>query len=123
MGRNIIILLAVIIVTVGFYFYINGGYLFFIGLSSKKPMVETDTPSMADGVERGGQQPINQHESYVEYSPEAFEAARDKKRVYFFHAKWCPTCKAVNIVFSEKSNEIPEDVVVFKTDYDIQSKL
>lgn len=60
---------------------------------------------------------------YVQYAPEKFEAAKDKKRVYFFHASWCPTCKVVNEEFNSKSSSIPEDVVLFKTDYDTESAL
>lgn len=61
--------------------------------------------------------------SYVEFSKQAFEAAKDKKRVYFFHANWCPTCKAANETFTISPNAIPADVVVFKTDYDTQTEL
>ena len=55
---------------------------------------------------------------YVEYSEKSFEAARASKRVLFFHAGWCPTCKPVNEELTEKIKEIPEGVVVFKVDYD-----
>lgn len=60
--------------------------------------------------------------TYQEYSPTAFTAAADKKRVYFFHAKWCPTCKAANQEFSAATN-IPAGVVLFKTDYDSETTL
>lgn len=60
---------------------------------------------------------------YIDYSPEAYANAEGKKRVLFFHAKWCPTCKAANIEFMNNLNSIPEDVVVLKTDYDTESAL
>jgi len=60
---------------------------------------------------------------YVEYSEKSFEAAKDSKRVLFFHADWCPTCKPVNKELTEKIKEIPEDVVVFKVDYDTAEAL
>jgi thioredoxin 1 len=60
---------------------------------------------------------------YVPYSQSEFERATDKKRVYFFHASWCPTCKVANIEFSNEAESIPEDVIVFKTDYDTQKEL
>ena len=60
---------------------------------------------------------------YIEYSPEVFTQMNDKKRIYFFHASWCPTCKVANIDFEENEDQIPEDVIVFKTDYDTETEL
>lgn len=60
---------------------------------------------------------------YLDYSNEAFDAAKNKKRVYFFHAKWCPSCKAANAEFIGNLDKIPTDVVLFKTDYDTEVAL
>ncbi len=60
---------------------------------------------------------------YVSYSKEVFDKLIDKKRVYFFHAKWCPTCKVADAELMDNLNRIPEDVVVFKTDYDTEKAL
>lgn len=62
-------------------------------------------------------------EAYQEYSAAAFNATSDKKRVYFFHASWCPTCRTVDKEITSNSEQIPEDVVVFKTDYDTETDL
>jgi len=60
---------------------------------------------------------------YMPYSKSAFDAARGKKRVYFFHAPWCPTCVPADKSFSENESSIPEDVLLFKTDYDSSDEL
>lgn len=60
---------------------------------------------------------------YIVYSPEAYEAASSKKRVLFFHAAWCPTCKIANEAFMQNAASLPEDVVVFKVDYDTEMEL
>lgn len=60
---------------------------------------------------------------YLAYSKEAFESAKGLKRVYFFHAKWCPTCKTANSEILSRIDEIPEGVRLFKTDYDTQKEL
>lgn len=60
---------------------------------------------------------------YLDYSQSVFDSYSDKKRVYFFHATWCPTCKAANTAFMQNIGQIPEDVVVFKTDYDGETNL
>lgn len=55
---------------------------------------------------------------YVGYSQVSFDAAAGKKRVLFFHAPWCPTCKPADAAFQKDAALIPENVVLFKTDYD-----
>lgn len=65
----------------------------------------------------------NLTDRYVPYSKEAFDNLTNKKRVYFFHAKWCPTCKVADKEFTNNSDKIPEDIVVFKTDYDTEKDL
>lgn len=55
---------------------------------------------------------------YVPFSEEAFTANQDKSRVLFFHASWCPTCKAADQEIQQSVDQIPENVVIFKTDYD-----
>ena len=83
-----------------------------------KEMMETPT----DAMEKPDAM-MKKESRYIEYSPMSFEKAKDKKRVYFFHATWCPTCKSTNTEFTEKSEGIPTDVVVFKTDYDTNAAL
>jgi thioredoxin 1 len=61
--------------------------------------------------------------AYMDYSAEAFTKAADQKRVLFFAASWCPTCRAANTEFTAKLKEIPKGVVVFKTDYDKETAL
>jgi len=60
---------------------------------------------------------------YIDYSKSSFDNTTDKKRIYFFHAKWCPTCKAANEEFMQNSGRIPSDVILFKTDYDTEKEL
>lgn len=77
-------------------------------------MEKTDDSKMMDK---------NAKSRYVAYSKTAYEAAKNKKRVLFFHAKWCPTCRAANTEFETNLDKIPSDVVLFKTDYDTSSNL
>ena len=60
---------------------------------------------------------------YQTYTPSAFAAAQDQKRVLYFHANWCPVCRPIDREFQEKADQIPTGVVVFKTDYDTESEL
>jgi len=60
---------------------------------------------------------------YQDYSQANYEAAKDKKRVLFFHASWCPTCKAAHISFEKNLDKLPDNVVLLKTDYDSEKAL
>lgn len=62
-------------------------------------------------------------DSYQEYDQKSFESQNQTKRVIFFHANWCPTCKAANLEFEKNHDEIPAGVVLFKTDYDSEKDL
>lgn len=59
----------------------------------------------------------NNEIQYIEYSDTAFEQAKDKNRVLFFYASWCPTCRPADVDFSENMAQIPENVVVFRVNY------
>ncbi len=66
----------------------------------------------------------DQHDTrYLAYSSDAFQAARNKTRVLFFHASWCPSCRAAEADITSKLDRIPENVVIFKTDYDTETEL
>jgi thiol-disulfide isomerase/thioredoxin len=72
--------------------------------------VETD-PSITPG-------------SYTEYSAQSLETATATgKAVLFFHASWCPTCKAANEAFTTRASEIPAGVTILKADYDAEKDL
>ena len=65
----------------------------------------------------------NMSPRYIVYSPETYEQTKDKKRVLFFHASWCPTCKSANSEFTSMMEKIPQEIVLLKTDYDTNSDL
>lgn len=54
---------------------------------------------------------------YVDYTPQNLEAFKDKKRIIYFHANWCPVCKPLDEEFKNRLNEIPQDVVILKANY------
>lgn len=60
---------------------------------------------------------------YVVYSQDAYTAAAETKRVLFFHASWCPTCKVAREDFTTNTSLIPEGVTVLQVDYDTEKGL
>jgi len=75
-------------------------------------MMESDDSAM---MEKSGE--------YVDYSDETYTKAAGDKRVLFFHATWCPTCKVANASFLENKEKIPAGVSLLKTDYDKENEL
>lgn len=63
--------------------------------------------------------------AYKDYSSQTLQAeqAKGSKVVLFFHAPWCPFCKAADKAFLEKISQIPTGVTVLKTDYDSEKEL
>jgi thioredoxin 1 len=62
---------------------------------------------------------------YKDYSTETVKAEQEagNKVVLFFHAPWCPFCKAADLAFRAKVNQIPSGVTILKIDYDSSKDL
>lgn len=85
-----------------------------------------NNPVIQDGnADNTMQNPSITSQNYVEYTPAivADSASQGKKVVLFFHASWCPTCKAAEQDILGRVNEIPENIVIVKTDYDTYTQL
>ena len=47
----------------------------------------------------------------------------DSKKVYFFHASWCPICQGIDKEINADMSKIPAGVTVIKTDFDSSTEL
>lgn len=54
---------------------------------------------------------------YVEYTQESFGQAASGRRVLFFYASWCPTCRPADTNITENADKIPEDTTVIRVNY------
>jgi len=61
--------------------------------------------------------------AYQPYTKAAFDTAKGRQRVLFFHATWCPNCKRADADIRANLADLPAKVVVFKTDYDKEAAL
>ena len=103
MNSKIILIILVLVA-------ILGGGLVISKLPKTQPIQQGDEVSLSS-------------DRYVAYSQSAFDSASDKRRVLYFHADWCPTCRPLNAALSKNPNQIPEGVVLFKTNYDTETAL
>ena len=58
--------------------------------------------------------------AYIDYSEEALAAA-EGKRVLYFHADWCPTCRALEDDIEAAG--VPEGITILKVNYDTEQAL
>lgn len=61
--------------------------------------------------------------SYEAYSADKIAQAADGTVVLFFHAAWCPSCRALNANIEANRSEIPSGVSILKADYDEETEL
>ncbi len=72
-----------------------------------------------------GEAMMSKHGDYKDYSTDTVTAEQKAghKVVLFFHAPWCPYCRAADAAFKANADAIPAGVTVLKTDYDSNTAL
>ncbi|GAA1835124.1 hypothetical protein GCM10009750_19410 [Agromyces salentinus] len=93
--------------------------------SSEAPAPAPSAESDADAdVPGDGSSPATEDAAspgaYVDYTDGAIESTPGAK-VLFFHASWCPNCRALDEQL--RSEGAPEGLTVFKVDYDDRTDL
>lgn len=92
------------------------------GSTQENTIPETNKTSTTDAHEEPTDT-MMVHGSYEAYSPEKLERAETGNVVLFFHAGWCPTCKALNDDILAHAADIPDDLTILKVDYDTEAAL
>jgi hypothetical protein len=80
---------------------------------------------MAEGDAMAKDDVITKHGSYVtlaDYQGNT-EKYGDSKKVYFFHASWCPICNDIDEEITADVSKIPAGVTLIKTDFDNSTDL
>ncbi|MCB9805784.1 thioredoxin family protein [Candidatus Nomurabacteria bacterium] len=114
--RNNILIIIVGLIVIGFAFMaFRSDDSKDITAERKDTMVEDNVMEDDEIVEENMSD--KQSGIYGLYSPEKVTNAEGKV-VLFFHATWCPTCKALNNAIESHISEIPSDVTILKVDYD-----
>ena len=60
---------------------------------------------------------LSDQKHYVEYNPSQLNTYANTRRVLFFYAKWCSTCRPADANFMENKSRIPEDVTLIRVNY------
>ena len=61
--------------------------------------------------------------TYEAYASGKLARAETGAVVLFFHAAWCPSCRALNADIENNMSAIPEGISILKTDYDKETEL
>lgn len=83
--------------------------------SSQSPEVSNEPESVADNTKKAAVKG-----SYVDYSADKLANSLGTK-VLFFHAPWCPQCRALEADI--KKVGVPDGVTILKVDYDTNVEL
>ncbi len=79
-------------------------------MMNENKMVKDDNKMTDEGTK------MMEKSKYVEYSKTNLESASDK-RVLFFYASWCPTCRPADVNFKANISKIPDNVTLFRVNY------
>ncbi len=60
---------------------------------------------------------------YAAYDPNVIAQSEAEHILLFFHATWCPSCKALDADIVANIDKIPLGVEIYKTDYDTATDL
>jgi thioredoxin 1 len=82
-----------------------------------RPVAQIATTTPAEAVS------ISVKTGYIAYSAEAITANADGTNIIFFHAPWCPTCKAGEADINSNLTAIPAKFNILKTDFDTSTTL
>lgn len=96
------IIILVAIVGVGFYAYTNTSVP-----QSKVEEVTQETDKMEQ----------NESSRYITYSKANLVSSASSRRVLFFYANWCPTCRPADANFTQNESTIPSDVTLIRVNY------
>src|SRR5687767_13028894 len=88
----------------------------FVFLSNKDQPESVEVPTQNTTQTAEPTQPSNQVQvgTYQPYSQQAFNDSTAQHKILFFHAEWCPQCRALEK--SIEQNGVPANVAIFKVD-------
>lgn len=83
-------------------------------------MAKTDETTMkkVESTEKDSDKTMMKNEGkYVPFSQEVLASSSNSRRVLFFFANWCPTCRPADASFTQNVAQIPADVTLIRVNY------
>jgi len=94
-------------------------------VAMEKESMEKDVMMKKEGDVMEKDEAMVKSGSYVTLADYNSNSAKyaDTKKVYFFHASWCPICRGIDEDISADLSKIPAGVTFIKTDFDSATEL
>lgn len=117
MKNSMIIIVLVIVAVLGI-----GTYMLYQNSFSSGSTMQEETSMEPTGVMMRKDDSEMENDStgksqYIHYSKAALDSASSGRRVLFFYASWCPTCKPADTDFTKNIANLPDDVTVVRVNY------
>jgi thiol-disulfide isomerase/thioredoxin len=112
----------ILVISVVSILAIGGGLAYLLGQSSTEPTSQA-TPTITTPKDGGEATPTPMPEKtgvYIDYKDGVIANTAGTK-LLFFHAPWCPQCRALESDIQAKS--VPQGVAIIKVDYDTSQAL
>ncbi|MGB4076256.1 MAG: thioredoxin family protein [Minisyncoccia bacterium] len=119
-STGIIIAIAIaILAALGFMFSGSGTG----GELENAPIIKEGDEAMMEPKEPIEGEAMMKKGSYEPYAPEKIALAAEGDVVLFFHASWCPTCRALDENIQGNAASIPESLTILDVNYDKEIEL
>ncbi len=91
----------------------------------KEAMAKDDAMKKTEGDSMKKDDAMSKSGSYVTLADYNADPAKyaDSKKVYFFHASWCPICQGIEKEINADTSKVPAEVTLIKTDFDSSTAL
>jgi thiol-disulfide isomerase/thioredoxin len=94
-------------------------------MMKKEDSSSMEKDKMAQEGDTMNKESMTKHGNYItlaDYNNDPSKYA-DSKKVYFFHASWCPICQGIDKDINADMSKIPSGVTLIKTDFDNSTDL
>jgi len=107
-----------LIVVIGIVLLLGGVYIVTTRDSSNNGQTE-----VSNTIESGTDTSTQSGLSYVKTSEQELSNIASDKRVIFFHASWCSTCKGLDKDIMSNMSKIPAGITIARVDFDEETNL
>jgi thioredoxin 1 len=112
-------------------FLITVAFIIAAGIGLARLLSDYEKPSSSNNTTRlqtsvnGNSQNNTSQGSYISLTDYESDPSKyaDTKKVYFFHASWCPICQSIHKEIEADRSKIPAGVTFIKTDFDSATDL
>jgi len=110
--KNSLLIIIVIVAVLGI-----GGYMLSQKPSQSDSVMKDETPVQKEETMMEKTDETGNNSRYIEYSKEILANSTGSRRVLFFYASWCSTCRPADANFRENIDKIPDDVTLIRVNY------